>query len=74
MPTVSFTWEDRHPREIAKALGPQGIYVWHSNYCALAVTGRLGLEDKGGMAQVGAVHCTTVDIHRLGEALRQMTA
>ena len=41
VPTVSFTWEGRHPRDIAAALGEQGIYVWDGNYYALAVTERL---------------------------------
>ena len=35
---------------------PQGIFVWDSNDYALAVTERLGLEGKGGMVRVGAVH------------------
>jgi selenocysteine lyase/cysteine desulfurase len=47
VPTVSFTWEDRHPRDIAAALGEQDIFVWGGNYYALAVTERLGLEGKG---------------------------
>jgi cysteine desulfurase family protein (TIGR01976 family) len=73
VPTVSFTWEDRHPREIAAALGERGIYVWDGNYYALAVTERLGLEGRGGMVRVGAVHYNTVEeIERLGSALRGM--
>jgi selenocysteine lyase/cysteine desulfurase len=48
VPTVSFTWEDRHPRDVAAALGEQGIFVWDGNYYALAVTERLSLEGKGG--------------------------
>jgi selenocysteine lyase/cysteine desulfurase len=71
VPTVSFTWGDRHPREIAAALGEQGIFVWDGKTYALAVTERLGLEGKGGMVRVGAVHYNTVEeIRRLGEALR----
>jgi cysteine desulfurase family protein (TIGR01976 family) len=73
LPTVSFTWEGRHPREIAAALGAQGIFCWGGNYYALAVTERLGLEGKGGMVRIGAVHYNTVEeIRRLGEALRGM--
>jgi selenocysteine lyase/cysteine desulfurase len=71
VPTVSFTWEDRHPREIAAALGEQGIFVWDGNYYALSVTERLGLEGKGGIVRIGAVHYNTVgEIRRLGDALR----
>jgi selenocysteine lyase/cysteine desulfurase len=73
VPTVSFTWEDRHPRDIAAALGERGIYFWDGNYYALAVTERLGLEGKGGMVRIGAVHYNTVEeVKRLGEALRGM--
>jgi selenocysteine lyase/cysteine desulfurase len=74
VPTVSFTWGDRHPRRIAAALGEQGIFVWDGNYYALAVTERLGLEGKGGMVRIGSVHYNTVEeIQRLGVALRGMT-
>jgi selenocysteine lyase/cysteine desulfurase len=73
VPTGSFIWEDRNPRDIAAALGEQGIFVWDGNYYALAVAGRLGLEGKGGMARIGAVQYNTVEeIKRLGEALREM--
>jgi selenocysteine lyase/cysteine desulfurase len=73
VPTVSFTWEGRHPREIAAALGEQGIFVWDGNYYALAVTERLGLEGKGGMVRIGAVHYNTVEeIERLGDVLRSI--
>lgn len=73
VPTVSFTWEGRRPRDIAAALGEQGIFVWDGNYYALAVTERLGLEGRGGMVRVGAVHYNTVsEIERLGAVLRTL--
>jgi selenocysteine lyase/cysteine desulfurase len=73
VPTVSFTWDDRHPRDIAAALGEQGVFVWDGKTYALAVTERLGLEGKGGMVRIGAVHYNTVEeIRRLGEVLREM--
>ncbi len=73
VPTVSFTWGTRHPREIAEALGKRGIFVWDGNYYALAVTTRLGVEGEGGMVRVGAVHYNTVEeIRQLGEVLRAM--
>ena len=75
VPTESFTWGDRHPRDIAAALGEQGIFVWDGNYCALAVITRLGLEGKGGMVRGGAVHYSTVEeMRRLGDALRVMAS
>jgi selenocysteine lyase/cysteine desulfurase len=73
VPTVSFTWGDHHPRDIAVELGKQGIFVWDGNSYALAVAERLGLEGKGGMVRIGAVHYNTVEeICRLGDALRRM--
>jgi cysteine desulfurase family protein (TIGR01976 family) len=71
VPTVSFTLEDWHPRQLAKALDLENVYVWDGNYYALAVTERLELEDKGGMVRVGAVHYNTVnEIERLVNILR----
>ncbi len=73
VPTVSFTLNGFHPREIAEKLGQEGIQVWDGNYYALAVTERLGLEDKGGMVRVGLVHYNTPDeIERLGLALKSL--
>jgi hypothetical protein len=40
---------------VAEELDLANIYVWDGNYYALAVTERLGLEESGGMVQVGPV-------------------
>jgi len=73
VPVVSFTWQGHHPRDVATYLAEQGIFVWDGNFYALAVTERLGLERKGGMVRIGAVHYNTVEeIQRLGDALRAM--
>lgn len=73
VPTFSFTLEGRHPRAIAEELGRRGFRVWDGNYYAVGVTERLGLEGKGGMVRVGAVHYNTPEeIRRLGEALREI--
>ena len=78
VPTVSFIWGDRHPRDIAAGLGKRGIFVWDGKTYALAVTERLGLEGSGGMVCIGAVHAceaqgnTMEEIHRLVDALRTM--
>jgi cysteine desulfurase family protein (TIGR01976 family) len=61
VPTVSFTLDGWHPRDVATALDKHNIYVWDGNYYALAVTERLGLEDKGGMVRVGAAHYNTLE-------------
>ena len=73
VPTVSFTLDGKHPRDIAEALGKEGFYVWDGNYYALAVTERLSLEASGGMVRVGAVHYNTrEEVARFGEALKKI--
>jgi hypothetical protein len=46
------------------ALGEQGIFVWNGNCYALAVTERLGLEGKGEMVRIGAVHAGEAPVAR----------
>jgi len=70
VPTFSFTLKGWHPRQLAERLAKERIFTWDGNYYALAVTERLGLEDKGGMLRVGPVHYNTLEeIERLREAL-----
>ena len=59
VPTYSFTIDGWHPHKICEELDAAGIYAWDGNYYALEVTTRLGLEGKGGMVRVGAVHYNT---------------
>jgi cysteine desulfurase family protein (TIGR01976 family) len=73
VPTVSFTLDGWHPRDVAAALDKRNIYVWDGNYYALAVTERLGLENKGGMVRVGAAHYNTLDeVARLIAAVKAL--
>jgi cysteine desulfurase family protein (TIGR01976 family) len=72
-PTLAFTREGFAPSQIAEHLGNHGIFVWHGNYYALAVTERLGVEDSGGMVRVGLAHYNTEEeIDRLIAALKKM--
>ena len=73
VPTVSFTLEGKHPKDIANKLGDEGFYVWDGHYYALAVVERLGLLEQGGMVRVGPTHYNTLDeIARFGEALKKI--
>jgi cysteine desulfurase family protein (TIGR01976 family) len=73
VPTVIFTIDGKHPGDVASALGQQAIYVWDGNYYALAVMERFGLEGKGGMVRVGAVHYNTLaEIDRFLEAVEHI--
>jgi cysteine desulfurase family protein (TIGR01976 family) len=73
VPTFAFTIDGMHPRSICEELDREGIYAWDGNYYALEVTTRLGLEGKGGMVRVGAVHYNTEEeIQRLISAIRRI--
>jgi cysteine desulfurase family protein (TIGR01976 family) len=75
VPTVSFTLEGHAPRAVAEGLARLGFQVWDGNFYALAVTERLGLEDKGGLVRVGLVHYNTLDeLDRFEGALRRIAA
>ncbi len=68
--TFSFRMKNLSPRQVAEKLNERGIYVWDGNYYAINVTERLGVEDKGGMVRVGAVHYNTLEeIGKLRDAL-----
>ena len=68
--TFSFRMKNLTPRQVAEKLNEYGIYVWDGNYYAINVTERLGIEDKGGMVRVGAVHYNTLDeVQKLKVAL-----
>ncbi len=70
VPTFSFTLAGWTPRQVAERMGEQDIYLWDGNFYALAVTERLGLESRGGLVRVGAVHYNTLgEIERFAEAL-----
>jgi cysteine desulfurase family protein (TIGR01976 family) len=59
VPTVSFTLEGVAPREIARRLDGANIFAWNGHFYALAVTERLGLEERGGLLRVGLAHYNT---------------
>ena len=63
VPTVSCTLGETQlgltPQQIARRLDQDNIFVWDGNFYALAVTERLGLEDRGGLLRIGLVHYNT---------------
>lgn len=58
-PTLCFTVEGVSPREVAGALGAEGIFVWDGNYYAVDVMRALGLEEHGGAVRAGFLHYNT---------------
>jgi cysteine desulfurase family protein (TIGR01976 family) len=74
-PTIAFTIEGHHPREIARFLGDRGIYTWDGDYYAWELIRALGLAEQGGMVRVGLVQYNAVaEIERLGQALEELVA
>ena len=74
VPTYSFCLKDLPARVVAEKLAQEGIYVWDGNYYAINVTEQFGLEDKGGMVRVGAVHYNTLqEVEMLKNALLKIS-
>jgi cysteine desulfurase family protein (TIGR01976 family) len=62
-----------HSRDVAAALGEQGIYVWDGDYYAIGVMEQLGLSETGGLVRVGFVHYTSPEeVDRLLSALEAL--
>jgi cysteine desulfurase family protein (TIGR01976 family) len=73
VPTISFTHAQHPPLAVAEHLDRHGIFVWHGNYYALALTEALGLEPEG-MVRVGLLHYNTAgEVDRLVEALGDLS-
>ncbi|MFK7766160.1 MAG: cysteine desulfurase-like protein [Mariniblastus sp.] len=71
-PTFSIRHRTIPPRELAKALGEQGIYAGSGNYNALEFSTRLGFEPHG-MVRFGLVHYNTLEeVDRLMVAIEQV--
>ena len=51
--TVSFTYKDYTPKQIAKYLGEQGIFVWDGDFYATRLVEKLGLGNRGGLVRIG---------------------
>jgi len=58
VPTVAITHRTIAPRELAAGLAEQGLFVWHGNFYALALSEALGLEPEG-MLRIGLMHYNT---------------
>lgn len=75
VPTVAFRIDGIRPRRVAELLGDLGVHAWDGNFYALAVTERLGVEERGGLVRVGLVHYNTLDeIKQLADALHAILA
>ena len=72
-PTFAITLANRTPREVAEALGSEGIFVGDGHYYAIAVVDRLGLSNKGGVVRLGFAHYNTPEeVDRVVSALARI--
>jgi cysteine desulfurase family protein (TIGR01976 family) len=72
VPTVMFTHARWSPAPLAQRLAELGIFVWHGNYYALALSEALGLEPHGAV-RVGLLHYNSAEeVDRLLEALHAL--
>lgn len=72
VPTVSFTVEGRTPEQVVRAVDPQGVGIRHGDFYAKGLVQELGLENRGGVVRVSAVHYNTVaELDRAIAALDQ---
>jgi cysteine desulfurase family protein (TIGR01976 family) len=72
VPTVAITHSRLRAIEVAEFLAQRGIFVWHGNFYALALTEALGLEPDG-LVRIGLLHYNTAEeVDRLLSALAEL--
>ena len=74
-PTAALRLAGIAPRDVAEALGAEGIAVWDGDFYATGLIERLGLADRGGVVRIGLTHYNTAaEVDRLVEALGRIAA
>jgi cysteine desulfurase family protein (TIGR01976 family) len=71
-PTIAFSVHGRHPDEVAKALGQEGVFVSSGDFYATTVVERLGLAPVGLVRAGCACYTTEEDIDRLVEGVARI--
>lgn len=64
-PTVAFTIEGIHSREVARSLAERGVFCSHGDFYAMTVVERLGLSEEGLVRAGCAIYTNTEEIDRL---------
>jgi len=74
-PTAALRLAGVAPRDVAVALGAEGIAVWDGDFYATGLIERLGLAASGGVVRIGLTHYNTAaEVDRLVEALGRIAA
>jgi cysteine desulfurase family protein (TIGR01976 family) len=71
-PTIAFTVEGVHSREVARSLAERGVFCSHGDFYAMTVVERLGLSDEGLVRAGCAIYSTREEIDRLVEGVRSL--
>lgn len=72
-PTVSFRLRDQKPKDIARRLGDEGLFVWDGDFYAKTLIERLGLSTEGGVVRVGmAPYILASEVDRLLAAIARI--
>ncbi len=75
VPTFAFTLDGMTSPDVSFHLAGRGIFTWAGNHYAQTLMESLGLEERGGVVRVGAVHYNTAgEVARLVEALGAIRA
>ena len=71
-PTIAFSLQGRHPDEISRVLGQEGVFVSSGDFYASTVVERLGLAPAGLVRAGCACYTTEEDIDRLVEGVARI--
>ena len=71
-PTVAFTVEGIHSREVARSLAERGVFCSHGDFYAMTVVERLGLSEEGLVRAGCAIYTTREEIDRLVEGVHSI--
>jgi cysteine desulfurase family protein (TIGR01976 family) len=72
-PTLSFTIDGIHSRDVARRLSELGIFCSHGDFYAMTVVERLGLSDVGLVRAGCAMYTSEDEVSRLVQGVRGLT-
>jgi cysteine desulfurase family protein (TIGR01976 family) len=72
-PTLSFTIEGMHSRDVARHLADRGLFCSHGDFYAMTVVERLGLSNVGLLRIGCASYTTPEEVQRLVEGIRSIS-
>jgi selenocysteine lyase/cysteine desulfurase len=71
-PTIAFTVEGVHSRDVARQLATRGVFVSHGDFYAMTVVERLGLKGQGLVRAGCAIYTNDDEVARLIEGVRSI--